>query len=50
MRRHHAANGAVAIADRAAIAAALAGFQSRGLRTFGFAYRPAGATRPKPTD
>lgn len=46
--RHHAASGVTPIsdADRTGIAAALAGFQSRGMRTLGFAYRPEGAEAP----
>ncbi len=46
--RLHAESGVTPIsdADRAAIAAALAGFQSRGMRTLGFAYRPEGAESP----
>ena len=46
--RFHSAHGPepLAASDRAAIAASLAGFQNRGMRTLGFAYRTEGGDIP----
>ena len=48
--RLHSAEGTgpISVAERAAIAATLAGFQSRGMRTLAFAYRPEAGAAPDP--